>query len=195
MLAMPPYLKPVKHIGGTIMRKTAPELKPRFLLALALLGAMAIPAAAEEDCTGFSFPVDTDIAWMKAADSVAIETGAKIPAPATKAIALKLKQTRDITLPVKSGRKQQAIGGGTYSGWFEIASLPKAGMYQISLSVDGWIDAAQNGELVQSHSFSGRPACKSVRKSVRYELGAGPVTIQVAGAPVDAAKVTIREAN
>jgi hypothetical protein len=175
-------------------RKTA-QANTRFLLALTLLSAMAIPAVAEEDCTGFSFPVDTDIAWMKAADSVAIETGAKLPVPATKAVALKLKPTREVTLPVKSGRKKQAIGGGTYSGWFEIASLPKAGMYQISLSIDGWIDAAQNGELVQSHSFSGRPACKSVRKSVRYELGAGPVTVQVAGAPVDAAKITIREAN
>lgn len=192
---MPPYLKPVKHTGGTIVRKTAQELKPRFLLAFALLGAMAIPAAAEEDCTGFSFSVDTDIAWMRSADSAAIETGTKVPALAAKAIALKLKPTRDITLPVKSGRKKQAIGNGTYSGWFEIASLPKAGMYQISLSVDGWIDAVQNGELVQSNSFSGRPACKSVRKSVRYELGAGPVTVQIAGAPVEAVKVTIREAN
>ena len=176
-------------------RKTAQNANGRILLAFALLGAMAIPAAAEEDCTGFSFPVDTDIAWMKAPDSAAIETGAKVPALAAKAISLKLKPTREVTLPVKSGRKKQAIAGGAYSGWFEIASLPKAGMYQISLSADGWIDAAQNGELVQSHSFSGRPACKAVRKSVRYELGAGPVTVQIAGAPVEAVKITIREAD
>ena len=176
-------------------RKTAQRANTRLLLAFALLGAMAIPAAAEEDCTGFSFPVDTDIAWMNAADSESVEAGAKLSSLPAKAVTLKMKLTRDITLPVKSGRKKQAIGGGTYSGWFEITSLPKAGMYQISLSVDGWIDAAQNGELVQSHSFSGRPACKSVRKSVRYELGAGPVTVQVAGAPVEAVKVTIREAN
>jgi hypothetical protein len=176
-------------------RKTAQRANPRLLLAFALLGAMAIPAAAEEDCTGFSFPVDTDIAWIKAADSESVEAGAKLSSLPAKTVTLKMKMTRDITLPVKSSRKKQAIGGGTYSGWFEIADLPKAGMYQISISVDGWIDAAQNGELVQSHSFSGRPACKAVRKSVRYELGAGPVTVQVAGAPVEAVKVTIREAN
>jgi hypothetical protein len=176
-------------------RNSAQRAKTRLLLAFALLGAMAIPAAAEDDCTGFSFPVDTDIAWMNAADSESVEAGAKLPSLPAKAVTLKMKMTRDITLPVKSGRKKQAIGGGTYSGWFEIASLPKAGMYQISVSHEGWIDAAQNGELVQSHSFSGRPACKAVRKSVRYELGAGPVTVQVAGAPVEAVKVTIREAN
>jgi hypothetical protein len=176
-------------------RNTVPRPNTRILLALALLGAMAIPAAAEEDCTGFSFPVDTDIAWMNAADSESVDAGAKLSSLPAKAVTLKMKPTREVTLPVKSGRKKQAIGGGTYSGWFEIASLPKAGMYQMSVSVDGWIDAAQNGELVQSHSFSGRPACKAVRKSVRYELGAGPVTVQIAGAPAEAVKVTIREAN
>jgi hypothetical protein len=176
------------------MLKSA-QAKTGFLSALILLSAMAIPAAAEEDCTGFSFPVDTDIAWMSAADSAAIETGAKVPALPAKAVALKLKPTAEVTLPVKSGRKKQAIGGATYSGWFEIASLPKGGLYQISLSREAWIDAVQNGELVQSQSFTGRPACKTVRKSVRYELGAGPVTIQVAGAEAAAVKVTIREAN
>ena len=178
------------------MRKTAQELKPRFLLAFALLGAMAIPAAAEEDCTGFSFSVDTDIAWMRSADSAAIETGAKVPALAAKAIALKLKPTRDITLPVKSGRKKQAIGNGTYSGWFEIASLPKAGMYQISLSIDGLDRRGSEMESWCNPTLSAESqACKSVRKSVRYELGAGPVTVQIAGAPVETVKVTIREAN
>jgi hypothetical protein len=177
------------------MKHAARNANTATFLAFALLGAMAIPAAAQEDCTGFSFPVDTEIAWMKAADSEAVEAGAKLPGLPAKAVTLKLKMTRDIALPVKSGRKKQAIGGGTYSGWFEIARLPKGGLYQISLSHDGWIDAAQNGDLVQSQTFSGRPACKAVRKSVRYELGAGALTVQVAGSPVDAVKVTIREAN
>jgi len=177
------------------MKHAARKANTTTFLAIALLGAMAIPAAAQEDCTGFSFPVETEIAWMKAADSESVEAGAKLPGLPAKAVTLKLKMTRDIALPVKSGRKKQAIGGGTYSGWFEIASLPKGGVYQISLSHDGWIDAAQNGELVQSQTFSGRPACKAVRKSVRYELGAGPLTVQVAGSPVETVKVTIREAN
>jgi hypothetical protein len=178
------------------MKHATQKANTATFLAFALLGAMAIPATAQEDgCTGFSFPVDTEIAWMKAADSEAVEAGAKMPGLPAKAVTLKLKMTRDIALPAKSGRKRQAIGGATYSGWFEIANLPKSGMYQISLSLEAWIDAVQNGELVQSHSFSGRPACKAVRKSVRYELGAGPAIVQVAGSPVDTVKVTIREAN
>ena len=177
------------------MKRTAQRPHSGILLGFALLGAMAIPAAAQEDCTGFSFPVDTEIAWMRAADSEAVEAGAKLPSLPAKAVTLKLKLTREITLPVKSGRKKQAIGSGTYSGWIEIANLPKSGVYQISLSHDGWIDAAQNGELVQSQTFSGRPACKAVRKSVRYELGAGPAIVQVAGSPVETVKVTIREAK
>jgi hypothetical protein len=178
------------------MKLAASKAKTGTLLAIVLLAAIAMPAAAEEDgCTGFSFPVDTDIAWMKAADSETVEAGAKLAGLPAKAVTMKLTLTRDLALPVKSGRKKQAIGGGTYSGWFEIASLPKSGVYQISLSHDGWIDAAQNGELVQSQTFSGRPACKAVRKSVRYELAAGPVIVQVAGSPVETVRATIREAN
>ncbi len=178
------------------MLKAAQAGTGLFLAAFLLMGAPIVPATAQEDgCTGFSFPVDTEMAWMKAPDSEAAGTGGKMSGVPAKAVALQLKMTRDITLPVKSGRKKQGIGGATYSGWFEIANLPKSGLYQISLSREAWIDAAQNGELVPSHSFSGKPACKTIRKSVRYELGAGPVIVQVAGAETDNVRVTIREAN
>ncbi|MGO9484159.1 MAG: hypothetical protein ACLPX9_06200 [Rhodomicrobium sp.] len=177
------------------MKRAVQNRKSRTLLALALLGAMAIPAAAQENCTGFGWPVDQEIAWMTAPDTEAIEIGAKIPAPAARAYALKLKPARDVTLPVPPGKKKQGIGAATYSGWFEISGLPKSGLYQISLSHEGWIDAVQNGALVLSHSFTGRPACKALHKSVRYELGTGPLTVQISGAPVETVKVAIREAN
>jgi hypothetical protein len=178
------------------MKHAARKANTRTFLAVALLGAMAIPAAAREDgCTGFSFPVDAEMAWMKAPPSETIETGAKVPGMPAKALALKLKLTREVTLPVKPGRKALAIGKATYSGWFEIANLPKGGLYQITLSHEAWIDAVQNGELIHSHSFVGKPACKIVRKSVRYKLGAGPLTVQFSGAEVEALKVAIREAN
>ena len=125
--AMPPHPKPAKHIGGIIMRNTAQETSKRILLAVALLGAMAIPAAAQEECTGFGWPM----AWMTSADSEAIEFGAKMPGLAAKAIGLKLKPSKEVTLPVKSGMKKQAIAASSYSGWFEIASLPKGGLYQV----------------------------------------------------------------
>ncbi len=177
------------------MRKTAQAANTRILLAVALLGAMAIPAAAQEECTGFGWPMGTEIAWMTSTDSESIESGAKMPGLAAKAIDLKLKPSKEVTLPVKSGMKKQGIAPESYSGWFEIASLPKGGLYQVTLSHEGWIDAVQKGELVESHGFTGKKGCKAVHKSVRYELGAGPVTIQISGAPAETVKVAIREVN
>ncbi len=177
------------------MQKTAQAANTRILLAFTLLGAMAIPAAAQEECKGFGWPMATEIAWMTSTDSEVMETGGKMPGLAAKAIDLKLKPSKEVTLPVKSGMKKQGIAASSYSGWFEIAALPKSGLYQISLSHEGWIDAVQNGELVQSHGFTGKRDCKAVHKSVRYELGAGPVTIQISGAPVEDVKVAVREVD
>jgi hypothetical protein len=174
------------------MLKTA-QAAIGFFLAAFLIPAG--PAAAQEGCAGFGFPLDTELAWMTAPDAETIETGAKIPALPAKAVSLKLKLSKDVTLPVKSGQKKQAVPPESYSGWFEITSLPKAGVYQISLSLHGWIDAAQNGELVQSRAFTGSPGCKTLRKSVRYEFGTGPLTVEVVGVPADTLKVTVREAN
>ena len=177
------------------MELKAAQARIRFLPALILLGAMAIPAAAQEGCTGFGWPMSAEIAWMTAADSQAAETGAKMPGLAAKAIELKLKPSKEVTLPVKSGKKKQGIAADSYSGWFEIAGLPKAGLYQVSLSHEGWIDVAQNGELVQSKGFTGRKDCKAVHKSVRFELSAGPVIVEISGAPVETVKVSVREVN
>ncbi len=183
-------------------RKTAQKTNTGLLLAFALLGAMAIPAAAqeapataEEGCSGFGWPMATEIAWMSAQDLETFDSGAKMPAPPAKAIAVKLKPSKDVTLPVKSGMKKQAVGPASFSGWMEIASLPKAGLYQISLSHEGWIDAVQNGESVLSHGFTGKKGCKAVHKSVRYELGAGPLTVQISGAPTETVTLAIRELN
>ena len=34
-----------------------------------------------------------------------------------------------------------------------------------------------------------------IRKSVRYKLAAGPITVQISGSPTETVKVAIREAN
>jgi hypothetical protein len=166
-----------------------------FLLALTLSGAAALPAAAQEGCTGFAWPMETEIAWMTSSAAVSVGTGEKLQAPLAKAIALKLVPSKQAQLPFKPGIKKQAIAPDSYSGWFEIAGLPEGGLYQITISSHAWIDAVQNGELVQSQAFTGARECETVRKSVRYQLGAGPVTVQIDGAAAETVKVVIREAK
>jgi len=171
----------------------------RRLAALAASGGLLLlasaPGFAQEACTGFKWPVDTEIGWMGAADSEAVATGATIPAPLAKALTLTLKPSKAETLPVVSGVKKQAVGSESFSGWFTIDKIEKAGTYQVSLSQNGWIDVAQDGKLVDSTAFTGNHECKSIRKSVRYELAPGSALIQIVGAPAETIKVTVREAN
>lgn len=171
----------------------------RRLAALAASGCLLLSVSAsgfaQEECTGFNWPLNTEIGWMGAADSEAVATGATVPAPLAKAVTLTLKPSKSETLPVVSGVKKQAVGGESFSGWFTIDKIEKGGTYQVSLSKDGWIDVAQEGKLVDSTAFTGNHECKSIRKSVRYELAPGSALIQIVGAPADIIKVTVREAN
>ncbi len=175
-------------------RKAAQRGITKLFFAFVLLGPIALSANAQEGCSGFSWPVETEIAWMTSPASEPVESGAQLPGLAAKAIALKLKPSGLVTLPVKSGKKQP-VAPDSYSGWFEIKSLPKNGLYQVTLSHEGWVDAIQNGEPVPSQAFTGKKECKIVRKSVRFKLGAAPVTIEISGAPAETIKVAIREAN
>ena len=58
-------------------------------------------------------------------------------------------------------------------------NIGKAGLYQITLSDEAWIDVVENGARVKSSDFSGQKACPGVRKSVRFDLAAGPATLQI----------------
>jgi hypothetical protein len=167
--------------------------KTRLLLALILSSAIAIPAAAQEGCKGFAWPLETEIGWMLSPAGTSIGSGERLPAPAASAFDLKLAPSNDAKLPFKSTAK--TIAPDSYSGWFAIDGLPKDGLYQISISSHAWIDAVQNGEPAQTHAFTGFPTCKLIRKSVRYKLAASPITIQIAGSPTETIKVAIREAN
>lgn len=166
-------------------------------LVCALIALAPVAACAEEQkpCSGFRWPIQTEMSWITFEDSQPLDTAAEIASPAAKAITLKMQPTKDAALPVKPGVKNQAIPPDSFAGWFTIASLPKEGLYQVTLSQHAWIDLIQNGELIPNAGFTGDPSCGVVRKSVRYRAGQGPVTVQISGAPNETIKVVVREAE
>ena len=89
-----------------------------------------------------------------------------------------LTLAKDVKLPVAPER---APGKDTNAA---VVSVPKleAGRYHITLSAEAWIDVAQNGALVKSSDFSGQRDCPGVRKSVLFDLAAGPATVQITNA-------------
>jgi hypothetical protein len=91
-----------------------------------------------------------------------------------------LKPAADVTLPVQSERTAKP---GTFAG-FVTAAVPSAGTYQLTLSDDAWIDVSQDGRTtLKPERISGKAGCPEVRKSLRFALGAGPITIEIGRAP------------
>lgn len=145
-------------------------------------------------CQGFSWPLEVELGLMSAS-SAAVENDAEVAPPSDQAVQMSLTPAASTTLPFKPGVKARAIPQGSFSGWIRIANVPAAGTYQITISHDGWIDAAQGGELLESTGFTGSRGCKILHKSVRYALDPGPLTIQLSGVPVDKVKLTLRRAD
>jgi hypothetical protein len=165
------------------------------MLALGLCFGAHAQAADDAGCAGFTWALDTELSWMAATDGVSLDSGGKLPEPPAKAITLTLEPAKSVTLPVAPGVKKQAVGADTFSGWLTLDGVAKPGLYQISLSHGAWIDVVQNGALVPSKAFTGRKECVPIHKSVRFEIGPGPVTVQISGAPAQTVKLAIREAN
>ena len=67
----------------------------------------------------------------------------------------------------------------------------KAGVYQVTLSGEGWIDLVQNGAALNP-PITRAPRMPGAAKSVRFTVGAAPVALQVSGVPGDSIKVAIR---
>ena len=165
------------------------------MTAFALGLGSSVAAADQPGCSGFNWPLDTELAWMAASDDVPLQTGAEISAPPAKAITLTLQPAKSVAMPVTPGIKKQAVGADTFSGWLTLSGVEKPGLYQITLSTGAWVDVAQNGALVRSRAFTGQKDCKAIHKSVRFEIGTGPVTVQISGAPEQKVRLAIRAAN
>jgi hypothetical protein len=166
-----------------------------WMFALGLCFGAHAQAADDAGCAGFTWALDTELAWMAATDGVSLESGAELPSPPSKAITLALQPAKSVTMPVTPGVKKQAVGADTFSGWLALSGVAKPGLYQISLSHGAWIDVVQNGALVPSQAFTGRKECVPIHKSVRFEIGPGPVTVQISGSSSQTVKLAIRAAN
>ncbi len=71
----------------------------------------------------------------------------------------------------------------------------KAGVYQVSLSDEAWIDVVQDGRYARSVGSTGRSDCPGLRKSVRFELSASPFVVQISGVSSASIALTIDRAN
>lgn len=163
----------------------------------AYLVSAAAPGRAAETggCESFAWPVKTELAWLKSADVETIASGSVVEQPPLKALLVKLPPVAEVSYPVTPTGKPKGDASKQFGAVVTIQTIPAAGVYQVSLSGPGWIDLVQDGKALVSQSHSGKSDCDGMRKSVRFGLVAGPLTLELSGVPQNEIKLTIRKAD
>jgi hypothetical protein len=156
----------------------------------ALLLAAGLPAFAQDAvCSKLAWPLDKERALLNGSVDL-VPSGTTRKAMPDRALSLMLKKGAD-SLPVAPGRPADMA---KFSG-FVVVPVAAAGDYLVSLSSEGWIDAVQDGEALVSTAHTGDEHCPGLRKSVRFTLGAKPLTLQISNAPGDHVEIAITPAK
>jgi len=145
----------------------------------ALIAALPGLAAADEPsgCGAFKWPIERERAALAAADKPAIMNGGSLAydQPAT----LKLAPLAEAGLPRAPERPPKSAQ--SFAGHFTLAAPAKPGTFLITLAAEGWVDVVDNGVFLHPSGFSGAVGCEGARKSVRFDLPARPLDVQLSG--------------
>jgi hypothetical protein len=166
-----------------------------YSLGIGAVLAVASPALAADtgSCESFEFPLATELSWMTAAEADQVASGAKLEAPPAKAVALTLVPTAQAKFETPPTGKPKTKPEESFAGLVTFAGTAEPGLYQVSLSGRGWVDVIQNGVALKSVAHTGKSNCEGLRKSVRFELGAGPFTVQISDVPAAQVRMTVRK--
>ncbi|MBP1098162.1 hypothetical protein [Bradyrhizobium diazoefficiens] len=151
---------------------------PIFLAALTLGATSALAAEEPSGCDKFKWPIERERAALTAPDRAKLVSGSEQAALPSSAITLGLVAPSEAKLPTPPER---APKDGTFAGFTDIKTT-KAGLYTISLSAGAWVDVVQDGHVLKPMAFSGATDCDGIRKTMKYELSAQPLVLQVSGA-------------
>lgn len=161
----------------------------RIGLGVALLMAQLVPAVAEDGCDKFAWPLTRERALLAASDKPAVKAGETLAAIPKGAITLQLQAGAEAAFVMPPERKSRVESW--FGGAIQFPALEKAGIYQITLSDEAWLDVVQDGRYARSVGSTGRGDCPGLRKSVRLELNPTPFVLQFSGVVADKIVVTI----
>lgn len=161
----------------------------RIALGIAVLMAQFAPAWADDGCDKFAWPLTRERMLLTASDKPLAKAGGTLAAIPKSAIALQLQPGADATFVMPPERKSRVEPW--FGGAVRFPAVEKAGIYQITLSDEAWLDVVQDGRYARSVGSTGRGDCPGVRKSVRLELSATPFALQFSGVTVDKISVAI----
>jgi hypothetical protein len=160
--------------------------------ALSFSGTVPLYAQDKPACEQFGWPIKREQALFAAPGISQVASGSKRDSiEGGAALELQPQGSAAFVLPPERQPKSPDSFGGVIS----FANVPKAGLYQITLSAEAWIDVIQNGQALRSAASSGKRGCADVRKSVRFVLEPGALTIQLSGATEKTVKLAVLPAE
>ena len=160
-------------------------------LACASLAAGNAMAEEADACGRFAWPLTVERERVLAPEKPAFEIGTELPAGLDRAFSIKLQPTPQVTF-VRPPERMRSEG---YGGFVTMKSLAGAGLYQVTMSEDAWLDVIQNGEFARSAGASGRRNCPGLRKTVRFHLQAAPIVIQVSAVDTRDIVIVVRKVD
>jgi hypothetical protein len=164
-------------------------MRTALLIGCILLGTASAFAAEEPSgCDKFKWPIERERAALTAPDRVKLPSGGELAAVPATGVTLSLVTPAEAKLPTPPERAPRE---GTFAGFANFKSAPKAGLYTISLSAGAWIDVIQDGHALKPKGFSGATDCDGIRKTMKYEISASPFVLEISGAKENALSVAI----
>jgi hypothetical protein len=168
-------------------------MRAPVLAALLLLSAAPTWAAEEPSgCDKFKWNIDHERAALTAPDRAKLASGAELAALPSTGMIMALTAPADAKLPTPPERAPKE---GTFAGFASVKAAPKAGLYTISLSAGAWVDVVQDGHFLKPKAFSGATDCDGIRKTMKYELSASPLVLQISGTKEDSISIAILPAE
>jgi hypothetical protein len=161
----------------------------RFAFAAAALASLLSPAAAEDGCDKFAWPLARERTLLAAPGKPTVKAGETLTATPKGVFVVNLQASADAVFtkpPERQLRSERWFGGA-----IRFPALDIPGIYQVTLSEEAWIDVVQDDRYARSVGSTGRGDCPGLRKSVRLDLGAAPFVLQISGVTSDSIAVAI----
>jgi len=161
----------------------------RMAFTSATLIALLTPAFAEDGCDKFAWPLAREQVQFAATDKPVVKVGETLAAIPKAAFVLQLQPGAEAVFVIPPERKPKAERW--FGGAIRLPAVDKPGIYQVTLSEEAWLDIVQDGRYARTVGHTGRGDCPGLRKSVRLDLTAAPLVLQVSGVTADRIFVTV----
>jgi len=162
------------------------------LIGAALFTLPAPAGAAEEGagCEKFAWSIAPERAWFAASNRMKVTAGETLAIAPADAFVVRLQPAAQAAFAMPPERKPRAAEW--FGGMVRFPAMERAGIYQVTLSEEAWVDIVQDGRYARSVGSTGRSDCPGVRKSLRVEIGSTPFVLQLSGVAADTITVSIR---